>query len=99
MSISHALVTQLKQAGATIHADILEIGATGDRPVRQLRVIEGRVFGRGQTDGRWSEADWRETPVDQLLEFYVDDSPVATWLRENGTDLMQSALLSLVWPR
>ena len=99
MSISHALIGQLKQAGATLHADILEIEATGNRPVRQRRVIEGRVVGRQQTDGRWSEADWREMPVDQLLEFYVDDSPAAAWLRENGTDLMQSALISMVWPR
>ncbi len=99
MSISESLVGQLRKAGATIHGDLLELAATEGREARQLRVDDGRVFGRGQTDGRWTEADWRELPVGQIMEYYTDDSPVATWLRESGADMVQSVLLSLVWPR
>ena len=43
MSISHAQVTPLQQAGATIHAAILNLEATDDPSVRWLRVVEGHI--------------------------------------------------------
>jgi len=99
MSSVRSLESQLREVGAIVRVDLLELTGNDQRPARQLRVSEGRVFGRNQTDGRWSEADWRELPVDELMEYFLADSPVATWLRERGADLIQSALLSMVWPR
>ena len=64
MSSARSLENQLREAGATVHGDLLELAATEQRPARQLRVSEGRVYGREQMEGRWSEADWRELPVD-----------------------------------
>ncbi len=46
-----------------MHADILGLEATVDRPVRQLRVIDGRFFRRGQVDTvvgqRPARSGWR----------------------------------------
>lgn len=89
------LDTRLRAIGATSSDDCLEVPPSAGSPARQLRVIDGSVFVRDARGEGWQEADWRSATPQHLLGYFVDDSPVATWLRGRGADLIRIALVNL----
>jgi hypothetical protein len=99
MLLSPDLDLRLKAAGATVQDDVLQLPAQGTQVARQLRVSEGRVFARNENKGRFVESDWRELSIDQVLPYFLNDSPIATWLRCCGADLLQVGFITLGRPR
>lgn len=89
------LDTRLREHGAAPVDDCLEVFPAMGVPSRQLRVADGVVFVRESRDGTWHDRAWRPAPPQLLLGYFVDDSPVATWLRRRGADLIRVGLLAL----
>ncbi len=99
MLLNQELHGRLRAIGATPRDDVLHLPAADGQPARELRVADGRVFGRtAAPSGRFEEGDWRELDVAALLGYFVEDSPVASWLRASGADLLQVAMISLGRP-
>lgn len=94
MLIGHDLDARLRAIGAVLRDDLLELPAAGAVPARQFRVSDGIVFFRDAQSGKFLEASWRAAPPPLLLAYFVENSPVATWMRAAGADILQAAVTS-----
>lgn len=95
MPVGHDLDPRLRAIGATVRDDLLELPARDGHHARQMRVSEGIVFLRESTGTTWREEEWRSARPDQVFGYFVDDSGVATWLRNRGANVLHLALASL----
>jgi hypothetical protein len=95
MLIGHDLDARLRAIGAVLRDDLLELPPAGAQPARQLRVSDGIVFFRdAQSNGKFLETSWRAANPQLLLAYFVENSPVATWMRAAGADILQAAVTS-----
>ncbi len=94
MLIGHDLGARLRAIGAVLRDDLLELPARGDAPARQLRVSDGVVFVRDAQQGKFLETSWRAAHPPLLVAYFVENSPVATWMRAAGADILQAAVTS-----
>lgn len=94
--------------------DVLRVSGTPTQPTLEFRVDDGLVFVRFLSAARQPtpagsmtpaggtalqpSRQWHEASTETVLSLFADDSPVATWLRSRGVDLIRLALLDIGGP-
>lgn len=93
---------------------VLHVPGGPDHPTLEYRVDDGLVFVRVLTHARQltparpltpaggtsvsPSRQWQEAPASTVLELFSANSPVASWLRTRGVDLLRTALLDIGGP-
>ena len=93
---------------------VLYVSGSAGQPVLQFRVDEGLAFVRIPIDERERtparamtpaggasmslSRHWHEAPADMVLALFASNSPVASWLRVRGVDVLRLALLDVGGP-
>ena len=91
--------------------DILRVSVDAGEPTLEFRVDDGMVFARLLAAGRQPtpprpqtpvggtstnpDRQWSEASLDTVLALFTQNSPVASWLRHRGVDVLRLALLDI----
>ncbi len=91
--------------------DTLRVFSGADEPTLEVRVDGGLVFVRHLAAGREvtpvhsltppgglsrdPSRQWKEASLDFVIELFADNSPIASWLRQHGVDVLRLALLEV----